>query len=1140
MLTGQRPFSGDSSRSVIDHRLHDEPQSLRQVDPSIAPELERICLRCLARWAGDRYSTAADLADDLESLLEEIDDPPHGVSESAPPVVGLRPGRATKRSRSSGDSRTSSSFVPKGLRHYDRNDAESFLVFLPGPVDRHGIPLSITFWKRQIDTFADPTNQKPFDVGVIYGPSGCGKSSFVQAGLIPKLSDRVTVILIEASSQRTERDLLDQLRRRFPELPEDLDLVESLQVLRTAERVRRAGKVLIVIDQFEQWLSQPSNVPSQDSEPELTRAMRQCDGYALQSILLIRDEFWVSITEWMRALDVKMSEHRNQQCVSAFDATHARKVLHLLGAAYQRLPQDPARLTTSQQAFLASAVSDVSEDGRTTCIKLALIAEMLKDQEWVPTTLEQIGGIQGIGVRFLEQQFDDDQAPPNHRRYGKQIESILEAMLPPEGVSIRGQQMSLSNLASAVDQSADSAEFQSLLGILDQETRIITPVDVELSHVEHAMSVSGESAGNDVEQRYQLTHDYLVPSIRQWLRAKRTQTRAGRARLLLKERSLSWNHHPENRRLPSFFELANIELFVRRSDRSEPDRRMLRRAVRYYARRVGTVAAIVVVGFLVATGMLREQDRRTRLDRADSLVRVLTTSPIEAVPLAVSNLHELEAETFEILKREFASSDDPTSRLRIGLALAEFGDLRTEYLASQIPGSDAATTELLIDALNKAPAEAIDVLRKVRNDASTEDERAVYGLAVMDLGDVDSLAQPLAADADPTERSFWICHFEDWSHRWNLVCDHLQHIENPDVRSALVLGLSRCDPKQIPVEARNRILKRTAVDYVRHPSPLVHSSCAKLYAAWGEGLPAVAEKNHPGTDERWYHTPNGLVMIHVEESWERFEVYDPAQRPKSQALWMSDTEITFRLFQRFMDDGDAPERKALRRELNLRDSLTGKPLNTTREDAGSVRLISLDQPIEQVHVEDAILYCNWLSRREGFKSCYTRLPDKLFGEDFSRPGSDPDNPHNINDWELDRDADGYRLPIHAEWWMFRFGRSQQAFPFGSDPKWLEQFSVVSPASATGLTRQQSAPVRSRLPNNFGLFDMSGNAPEWCHFPSKPEHSKTIRLELTTAAYGIAWNVPADSDNYPSSGGLSHVRDLQSFRVVRNALPIVDE
>ena len=140
--------------------------------------------------------------------------------------------------------------IPKGLRAFDAADSDSFLQLLPGPCGRDGLPQSIRFWKQRIDAADELT----FTVGVIYGPSGCGKSSLVKAGLLPRLSNSVVSMYVEATPDGTETRILNVLRKRFPELPAGLDLPQTVARLRQGEGLRANQKALLVIDQFEQWL----------------------------------------------------------------------------------------------------------------------------------------------------------------------------------------------------------------------------------------------------------------------------------------------------------------------------------------------------------------------------------------------------------------------------------------------------------------------------------------------------------------------------------------------------------------------------------------------------------------------------------------------------------------------------------------------------------------------------------------------------------------------------------------------------------------------------------------------------------------------------------------------------------------------
>src|SRR5262245_34574870 len=173
--------------------------------------------------------------------------------------------------------------VPKCLRSFDAGDADFFLELLPGPRDRDGLPESIRFWKTRIETTdADST----FAVGLIYGPSGCGKSSLVKAGLLPRLAKSVTAVYIEAVAVETEARLLKGMRRQLPDLPSNLSLVDALSALRQGRHWQSGQKVLIVLDQFEQWLhARPS-----EGNSELVQALRQCDGGRLQCVLMVRDD----------------------------------------------------------------------------------------------------------------------------------------------------------------------------------------------------------------------------------------------------------------------------------------------------------------------------------------------------------------------------------------------------------------------------------------------------------------------------------------------------------------------------------------------------------------------------------------------------------------------------------------------------------------------------------------------------------------------------------------------------------------------------------------------------------------------------------------------------------------------------------
>jgi serine/threonine protein kinase len=216
VLTGKRPFRGSTPNEVLHQIVSVEPAAPRELNDRIPPELERICLKALSKRASDRYPTAEEMADDLSHWIHQ---PQHESRE-------LR-------------------IVSRGLRSFDANDADFFLDLLSGPRGRDGLPESVRFWKTRMEE-TDP--DQTFNVGPIYGPSGCGKSSLVKAGLLPRLSEDVIAVYVEATPEETETRIQRGLRKQIPDLAGDWGIVETFAALR-----RGTGqKVVVVLDQFEQ------------------------------------------------------------------------------------------------------------------------------------------------------------------------------------------------------------------------------------------------------------------------------------------------------------------------------------------------------------------------------------------------------------------------------------------------------------------------------------------------------------------------------------------------------------------------------------------------------------------------------------------------------------------------------------------------------------------------------------------------------------------------------------------------------------------------------------------------------------------------------------------------------------------------
>jgi formylglycine-generating enzyme required for sulfatase activity len=115
---------------------------------------------------------------------------------------------------------------------------------------------------------------------------------------------------------------------------------------------------------------------------------------------------------------------------------------------------------------------------------------------------------------------------------------------------------------------------------------------------------------------------------------------------------------------------------------------------------------------------------------------------------------------------------------------------------------------------------------------------------------------------------------------------------------------------------------------------------------------------------------------------------------------------------------------------------------------------------------------------------------------------------------------GYRLPTEAEWeYAARAGSSSNYF-WGANMDSADRYAVVD----KGLS-----PVMSRKPNAFGLYDMIGNAWEWCqdrydgkYYEKSPDRNPTGANDAKKYPYRVVrggswneyrWNLRCANRNY---------------------------
>jgi serine/threonine protein kinase len=72
LLGGRKPFQGDSAASTMYKILHEVPEALDQLDPTLGPPLTTVVDRAMAKAREDRYQRMTDLMRDLEAAYEPM------------------------------------------------------------------------------------------------------------------------------------------------------------------------------------------------------------------------------------------------------------------------------------------------------------------------------------------------------------------------------------------------------------------------------------------------------------------------------------------------------------------------------------------------------------------------------------------------------------------------------------------------------------------------------------------------------------------------------------------------------------------------------------------------------------------------------------------------------------------------------------------------------------------------------------------------------------------------------------------------------------------------------------------------------------------------------------------------------------
>lgn len=135
-------------------------------------------------------------------------------------------------------------------------------------------------------------------------------------------------------------------------------------------------------------------------------------------------------------------------------------------------------------------------------------------------------------------------------------------------------------------------------------------------------------------------------------------------------------------------------------------------------------------------------------------------------------------------------------------------------------------------------------------------------------------------------------------------------------------------------------------------------------------------------------------------------------------------------------------------------------------------------PASNITFNEAVVFCNYMSILSGLEPCYT-LTNTSIPDGSTNPVEWWYITTSASSWQItcDLTKKGYRLPTEAEW-EYAAG--------GGELVNRKQYSGTSVyadlplyAWCATIAEDTPHPVGTKLPNNLGIYDLSGNVMEWC-------------------------------------------------------------
>ncbi|MGD9856450.1 MAG: protein kinase, partial [Planctomycetaceae bacterium] len=457
--------------------------------------------------------------------------------------------------------------------------------------------------------------------------------------------------------------------------------------------------------------------------------------------------------------------------------------------------------------------------------------------------------------------------------------------------------------------------------------------------------------------------------------------------------------------------------------------------------------------------------------KSDLTAEMLSMDPIELsrwLPALRPVRRELEGP----LTDQFMAGNDRDVRVLAATVLAELFNDSLEKLVELVPQAKPAQLAPLLVALRNHRDEIVPRLGAELRSLSEQDAAAAgadvhrsaqitnLAVALLKLDQAEDVWDLLKESPDREVRSRLVHAIPPAGVPWRMIARRLEWETDPAAQAALCLTLGEYGEGDLLPGDQDQLTTPLLDRFATTPHAGVHAAAEWTLRKWGKGAEVDQARIALQTAERaperqWHIDPHGGTFTLFDGPAE-FEMGSEPSTPHHQ----ENEQLHRRLIPRTF--GIAAHEVTVREYLRFRKE---HPIPSFVDYAPEP-----DCPVIMLNWIDAVMYCRWLSDQAGLderEMCYPPL-DVL---EQVRTKLDASLP--LPEGLLDRT--GYRLPTAAEWEFACRTGTRTVWSFGNSEEFLGEY-----AWHEGNTQDRAAPVGLLKPNDAGLFDIHGNAVEWCH------------------------------------------------------------